>query len=64
MSDATFYKVLAKYAEIEVRPVKELCQLEDKNRRLKQIVVEQAFDIQARKAITEKHWHRPKQTAA
>lgn len=61
ISDATFYKVLAKYAEIQVHPVKELRQLEDKNRRLKQIVIEQAFDIQARKAITEKHWHRPKQ---
>jgi hypothetical protein len=52
--------VLAKYAEIEVHAVKELRQLEDKNRRLKQMVAEQTFVIQARKAITEKYWYRPK----
>jgi hypothetical protein len=34
-SDATLYKVMAKHAEIAVHPVKELRQLEDKNRRMK-----------------------------
>jgi len=34
--------------------VKKLQQLEDENRRLKQMVAKQALDIQALKAITEK----------
>jgi len=33
-----------------------LRQLEDENRRLKQMVAEQALDIQALKAITAKNW--------
>jgi len=35
--------------------VKKLRQLEDENRRLKQMVAEQALDIQALNAITAKH---------
>ena len=37
ISDATFYKWRAKYAGLEVSDVKKLRQLEDENRRLKQI---------------------------
>jgi hypothetical protein len=40
--------------------VKKLRQLEDENRRLKQMVAEQALDIQALKAITAKTLVRPK----
>lgn len=54
VSDATFYKWRAKYAGLEVSDVKKLCQLEDENRRLKQMVAEQALDIQALKAVTTK----------
>ncbi|CUS34237.1 Insertion element ISR1 uncharacterized 10 kDa protein A3 (fragment) [Candidatus Nitrospira nitrificans] len=36
--------------------MKKLRQLEDENRRLKQMVAEQAFDIQALKAINAKNW--------
>jgi putative transposase len=36
--------------------VKKLRQLEDEHRRLKQMVAEQARDIQALKAITAKNW--------
>jgi putative transposase len=42
ISDATFYKWLAKYAGMDVSDVKKLRQLEKENRRLKQMVAEQA----------------------
>jgi putative transposase len=54
ISDATFYKWRTKYARLEVSDVKKLRQLEEENRRLKQMVAEQALDIQALKAITAK----------
>jgi putative transposase len=50
ISDATFYKWRTKYAALEVSDVKKLRQLEEENRRLKQMVAEQALDIQALKA--------------
>ena len=56
ISDATFYKWRTKYAGLEVSDVKKLRQLEDENRRLKQLVAEQALDIQALKAVTAKNW--------
>lgn len=56
ISDATFYKWRTKYAGLEVNDVKKLRQLEEENRRLKQMVAEQALDIQALKAITTKNW--------
>jgi hypothetical protein len=40
--------------------VKKLCQLEEENRRLKQMVAEQALDIQALKAITAKKLEGPR----
>jgi putative transposase len=56
ISDATFYKWRTKYAGLEVSDVKKLRQLEDENRRLKQMVADQALDIQALKAVTTKNW--------
>jgi putative transposase len=56
ISDPTFYKWRAKYSGLEVSDVKKLRQLEEENRRLKQMVAEQALDIQALKAITAKNW--------
>jgi putative transposase len=56
ISDATFYKWMTKYAGLDVSDVKKLRQLEDENRRLKQMVAEQALDIQALKAINAKNW--------
>ena len=56
ISDATFYKWRTIYAGLEVSDVKKLRQLEDENRRLKQMVAEQALDIQALKAVTAKNW--------
>lgn len=54
ISDATFYKWRAKYAVLEVSDVKKLRHLEEENPRLKQMMVEQALDIQALKALTAK----------
>ena len=56
ISDATFYKWWAKYAGVDVSDVKKLRQLEEENRRLKQMVAERALDIQALKAVTAKNW--------
>ena len=43
ISDATFYKSRAKCAGLEASDVKKLRQLEDENRRLKQMVAEHAL---------------------
>lgn len=56
ISDAMFYTWRAKYAGLEVSDVKKLRQLEEENRRLKQMVAEQALDIQALTAVTAKNW--------
>lgn len=56
ISDATFYQWRATSSGLEVSDVKKRRQLEDENRRLKQMVAEQAPDIQALKAITAKNW--------
>ena len=56
ISEATFYQWRTKYAGLEVSDVKKLRQLEGENRRLKQMVAEQALDIQALKAVTAKNW--------
>ena len=53
-SDGTFYKWRTKYAGLEASDVKKLRQLEEENRRLNQMVVGQALDLQALKAITAK----------
>ena len=44
MSDATFYNWKAKYAGLTVSEFKRLKSLEDENRRLKQMVAQQALD--------------------
>jgi putative transposase len=54
ISDATFYKWKNKFAGMDVSEARRLRQLEDENRRLKQMVADQALDIQALKAVLEK----------
>jgi putative transposase len=56
ISDATFYKWRTKYAGLDVNEMKKLRHLEGENRRLKQLMVKQARDIQALKAANEKTW--------
>jgi putative transposase len=41
---------------MEVSDAKKLKALEDENRRLKQMVADQALDIQALKAVVSKTW--------
>ncbi len=56
MSDATYYNWKAKYAGLTVSELKRLKALEDENRRLKQIVGEQALDIRALKELLSKNF--------
>jgi putative transposase len=56
MSDATFYKWKAKYAGLTVSELKRLKSLEDENRRLKQIVAQQALDNWALKELLSKNF--------
>ena len=54
MSDATYYNWKSKYAGMSVSDVRRLKALEEENRRLKQIVGEQALDIRALKDLLSK----------
>jgi putative transposase len=56
MSDATYYNWKAKYAGMTASDLKRLKALEEENRRLKQIVGEQALDIRALKDIISKNF--------
>lgn len=56
MSEATFYKWKAKYAGLSVSDLKRLKGLEEENRRLKQIVAEQALDNRALKELLSKNF--------
>ena len=60
MSDATYYNWKAKYAGLTVSELKRLKSLEDENRRLKQIVADQALDIRVLKEETLKKHLKPK----
>jgi putative transposase len=56
MSDATYYNWKAKYVGLTVSELKRLKALEEENRRLKQIVGEQALDIRALKELLSKNY--------
>lgn len=56
MSEATYYNWKAKYAGMTVSDVKRLKALEEENRRLKQIVAEQALDNKALKDLLAKNF--------
>jgi putative transposase len=60
MSDATYYNWKAKYAGLTVSELKRLKTLEDENRRLKQIVADQALDIRALKELLSKNFQSPR----
>ena len=55
MSDASFYNWKAKYAGLTVSDLKRLKALEEENRRLKQIVADQALDNRALKELLTKN---------
>ncbi len=54
ISDATFYKWKNKFGGMDVSEARRLRQLEDENRRLKNIVADLTLDNQALKAVLEK----------
>ena len=54
ISDATFYKWRAKFGGMEVSDAKKLRALEDENRRLKQLVADQALDNVVLKDLLKK----------
>lgn len=56
ISDATYYNWKSKYGGMTVSDVKKLKQLEDENRRLKQIVADLSLDNQALKAVVSKNF--------
>ena len=56
ISDSTFYRWKAKYDGLDVNELKRLKQLEDENRRLKQIVADLTLDNTALKDVLAKKW--------
>jgi putative transposase len=56
ISEQTFYRWKAKYGGLEVSEAHRLRQLEEENRKLKQLVAEQALDIVGFKAVLSKKW--------
>ena len=56
ISDATYYNWKRKYAGMTVSDVRRLKGLEEENRRLKQIVGEQALDIRALRELLSKNF--------
>jgi putative transposase len=56
VSEQTYYRWKAKFGGMEVSDAKKLKALEDENRRLKQMVADQALDLQALKAVVSKKW--------
>jgi putative transposase len=56
MSEATYYNWKSKYAGLTVSELKRLKALEEENRRLKQIVAEQALDNRVLKELLSKNF--------
>jgi putative transposase len=56
ISEQTFYRWKSKYSGMEAGDARRLRELEDENRRLKQMVADQALDIQALKDVLKKKW--------
>jgi len=56
VSAHTFYRWRSKYGGMEASDARRLRELDDENRRLKQIVADQALDIRALKSALEKKW--------
>lgn len=55
VSQTTYYKWHAKYSGLEVNDLRRLKQLEDENRRLKNIVADQALNIQVLDSVIKKY---------
>lgn len=56
ISDATYHRWKGKYGGLEVSQLRRLKQLEDENRKLKQLVGELTLDNAALKDVVAKKW--------
>jgi len=56
ISEATFHRWRAKYGGLGVSDAKRLRQLEDENRRVKQIVADLTLDKKALEALVKGNW--------
>ena len=56
VTQTTFYRWKQKFGGMEVSDARKLRALEDENRRLKQMVADQALDLQAVKLVLSKKW--------
>jgi putative transposase len=56
ISEGTYYRWKAQYGGLEVSQLRRLRQLEEENRRLKQIVADLTLDNTALKELTTKNW--------
>lgn len=56
ISDGTYYRWKAQYGGLEVSQLRRLRQLEDENRKLKQVVADLTLDVRALKDIASKNW--------
>jgi putative transposase len=56
ISDATFYTWRTKYGGMEVSDAKRLKQLEDENKKLKQMLADTMFENRANKDVLSKKW--------
>ena len=55
ISDATFYTWRSKYGGLEISEMRRLRQLEEENRRLKQLVADLSLDREALKGVIRKN---------
>jgi putative transposase len=56
ISDATYYRWKAQYGGLEVSQLRRLRQLEEENRKLKQVVADLTLDNRALKDFAAKNW--------
>jgi len=56
VSEATFHRWRNQYGGMKSEEARRLKQLEDENKRLKQIVADQALDLQMLRHVNSKNW--------
>jgi hypothetical protein len=56
VSEATYHRWRNEYGGMKSEEAKRLKELEDENKRLKEIVADQALDIKMLKYVTSKNW--------
>src|SRR5260370_41820879 len=64
IAEATFYRWRERYAGVEIAEARKMAQLEQENRRLKQMVAELSLDKEVLKAVIAKNgWRREPRAA-